>query len=57
MVGVFFLVAALVSIRWVGGVWLFVECCIVDASIFVLGFVCGVKFLRAHGGCLGIRSR
>ncbi len=33
----FFLVAALVSIRWVGGVWLFVECCIVDASIFVCG--------------------
>ena len=30
--------------------WLF-ENCTVDASIFV------VKFLRAHGGCLGIRSR
>jgi hypothetical protein len=30
--------------------WLF-ENCTVDASIFV------VKLLRAHGGCLGIRSR
>jgi hypothetical protein len=29
---------------------LFVNC-IVDASIFV------AKFFRAHGGCLGIRSR
>jgi hypothetical protein len=27
------------------------EICIVDASIFV------AKFFRAHGGCLGIRSR
>jgi hypothetical protein len=33
----------------IGG-WLF-ENCTVDASIFV------VKLLRAHGGCLGIRSR
>jgi hypothetical protein len=33
--------------------WLFVENCTVDASI--LFFV--VKFLRANGGCLGIRSR
>jgi hypothetical protein len=32
------------------GCLLFVNC-IVDASIFV------AKFLRAHGGCLGIRSR
>jgi hypothetical protein len=29
----------------------FVENCTVDASIFV------VKLLRAHGGCLGTRSR
>ena len=40
----------------VGGVdWcvvcLYLENCTVDASIFV------VKFLRAHGGCLGTRSR
>ncbi len=35
---------------WVGGCLLFVNC-IVDASIFV------AKFFRAHGGCLGIRSR
>ena len=37
---------------WVGLVvcLLFVNC-IVDASIFV------AKFFRAHGGCLGIRSR
>jgi hypothetical protein len=33
------------------GVGLLFENCTVDASIFV------VKFLRAHGGCLGIRSR
>jgi hypothetical protein len=33
---------------WVG---LFVENCIVDASIFV------VKLVRANGGCLGTRSR
>ena len=54
------------------GVWLCVECCIVDASIFVkwtsrgacpavgggVGVVwCVVKCVRAHGGCLGIRSR
>jgi hypothetical protein len=32
------------------GCLLFVNC-IVDASIFV------AKFFRAHGGCLGIRSR
>jgi hypothetical protein len=31
--------------------WLLVENCTVDASIFV------VKLLRAHGGCLGTRSR
>jgi hypothetical protein len=31
--------------------WLFVEICIVDASIFV------VKLSRANGGCLGTRSR
>jgi hypothetical protein len=36
-------------VGWVLG-WLF-ENCTVDASIFV------VKLLRAHGGCLGIRSR
>ena len=35
---------------WVGCCLLF-EICIVDASIFV------AKFFRAHGGCLGIRSR
>ncbi len=34
----------------VAGCLLF-EICIVDASIFV------AKFFRAHGGCLGIRSR
>ena len=41
-----------VGVRGEGPVfwWLF-ENCTVDASIFV------VKFLRAHGGCLGIRSR
>ena len=33
------------------GVGVLFENCTVDASIFV------VKFLRAHGGCLGIRSR
>ncbi len=32
---------------------MFLENCIVDASIFI--FV--VKLIRAHGGCLGIRSR
>jgi hypothetical protein len=36
--------------RWGCG-WLFVEICIVDASIFV------VKLSRADGGCLGTRSR
>ena len=43
---------------WVGVWWrvcgcgcVFVENCIVDASIFV------VKLLRADGGCLGTRSR
>ena len=35
----------------VGGFWLLVENCIVDASIFV------VKLCRANGGCLGTRSR
>ncbi len=35
----------------VGGVGLWFENCIVDASIFV------VKFVRANGGCLGTRSR
>jgi hypothetical protein len=34
-----------------GGCCLLFEICIVDASIFV------AKFFRAHGGCLGIRSR
>ena len=33
------------------GVGLLFENCTVDASIFV------AKFLRAHGGCLGTRSR
>ena len=37
-----------------GGGWLLVENCTVDASIFV---ACFVKFLRAHGGCLGTRNR
>ena len=37
---------------WWFGVWLCVECCIVDASILFV-----VKCVRAHGGCLGIRSR
>ena len=36
---------------WVTGVGVLFENCIVDASIFV------VKLLRAHGGCLGTRSR
>jgi hypothetical protein len=42
---------------WWGGWWVWVgvrswfENCIVDASIFV------AKLLRAHGGCLGTRSR
>jgi hypothetical protein len=35
----------------VGRVRLWFENCIVDASIFV------VKLVRAHGGCLGTRSR
>ena len=50
-----------------GRAWfrLLLENCIVDASIFCksvaffclgIRFVC-VKFLRAHGGCLGTRSR
>ena len=34
--------------------WLCFENWIVDASIFI--FAC-CKFLRAHGGCLGIRNR
>jgi hypothetical protein len=38
------------SVKMVTLGWLF-ENCTVDASIFV------VKLLRAHGGCLGIRSR
>ena len=37
------------------------ENCIVDASIFCflqkLHVVPSVKFIRAHGGCLGTRSR
>jgi hypothetical protein len=37
-------------VGWAGCCLLFVNC-IVDASIFV------AKFFRAHGGCLGIRSR
>jgi hypothetical protein len=43
---------------------LLLENCIVDASIFCnlrfnlrLSCLRSVKFLRAHGGCLGIRSR
>src|SRR3954454_3447148 len=54
-----------------GGGWLLVENCTVDASIFsdplpfgcrvgfcrVFDFCVLVKLLRAHGGCLGIRSR
>src|SRR3954451_19712638 len=40
---------------WLWSLWVvgcvFVENCTVDASIFV------VKLLRAHGGCLGTRSR
>ena len=52
------------------GVWgVLVENCIVDASIFaalsrrlfwvggVVLLVFVVKLIRAHGGCLGIRSR
>ena len=39
------------SVAWWGGCCLLFEICIVDASIFV------AKFFRAHGGCLGIRSR
>ena len=41
----------LVGCVWWVWVWVLVESCIVDASIFV------VKLLRAHGGCLGTRSR
>jgi hypothetical protein len=40
----------MVAAVWGCGV-AFVENCTVDASIFV------VKLLRAHGGCLGTRSR
>ena len=36
---------------------MFVEMCIVDASIFVSLYVGLFKFLRADGGCLGTRSR
>jgi hypothetical protein len=57
--------AVISTVRFVAGfrVWLWVrgelwwrvrpyfENCTVDASIFV------AKLLRAHGGCLGIRSR
>ena len=41
------------GVWWWGGlvVWLLFVNCIVDASIFV------AKLFRAHGGCLGIRSR
>lgn len=41
------------GVWWWGGlvVWLLFVNCIVDASIFV------AKLVRAHGGCLGIRSR
>ena len=42
-----------VLVGW--GCWLLFENCIVDASIFFVALV--FKFLRAHGGCLGIRSR
>jgi hypothetical protein len=38
------------------GVCLFFENCTVDASIFESLFLV-FKFLRALGGCLGIRSR
>ena len=44
-------VVVVVAVWWFG-VWLCVECCIVDASILFV-----VKCVRAHGGCLGIRSR
>jgi hypothetical protein len=48
-------VGGLVGWGFGGGVWAGVrswfENCIVDASIFV------AKLLRAHGGCLGTRSR
>jgi hypothetical protein len=38
--------------------WLWVENCIVDASIlFSVVFVFVVKLSRADGGCLGTRSR
>jgi hypothetical protein len=40
-----------VFVAVVGWCCLFVENYTVDASIFV------VKLLRAHGGCLGTRSR
>ena len=33
----------------------YLENCTVDASIFILCFV--AKLIRAHGGCLGTRSR
>ena len=42
-----------VGVGGVGRVRSLLENCIVDASIFVSV----VKFLRAHGGCLGTRSR
>jgi hypothetical protein len=35
----------------------YLENCIVDASIFNKISVVYAKFLRAHGGCLGTRSR
>ena len=46
---------------WVGGVVWCVEIFIVDASIFVVFFVCvccvWAKLRRAIGGCLGTKSR
>ena len=48
-----------VGVGWCGWCRSCVENCIVDVSIF--GFLwcllCVVKFVRAHGGCLGTRSR
>ena len=46
-----FLLVVWVVVAGCGGVRVLVENCTVDASIFV------VKLLRAHGGCLGTRSR
>jgi hypothetical protein len=59
--GWFFLVVGIACLSlsfrvgWVG-VCLFFENCTVDASIFK-SLILVFKFLRALGGCLGIRSR